>query len=346
MANINDILNDPWGPYTHAEVEAALKAYFTTLEQRISQASPQGGIGLSALSQEVQALLAKADTALQSESDPNVASWAKSQNKPEYNANEVRYNTLLSLKQKLDAMDAAITAASQSGSAGDADNGIEDISASGGVVVITLSSGDTYTIDLNHTHSGYASLSALAAKQDVLYDSTTVSSSGTPNFKTLNGKSLLGAGNLSLSDLGAMPANATVVKAISVNGTDVQLDENGKAAITVSGGGGGISDVTYNNSSIVSNGVAVLDSVIPDVSGKANASELSFTDGTGANADKTTIQLKSGLSRQVLTAHQSLNGRVQSSQVTSIVVLASQSDYDLIQNPDSNTLYLIKESNA
>lgn len=42
---------------------------------------------------------------------------------------------------------------------------------------------------------------------------------------------------------------------------------------------------------------------------KANVGELSITPGTGANADKTTIQLKSGLSATVLTAHQDISGK-------------------------------------
>jgi len=42
---------------------------------------------------------------------------------------------------------------------------------------------------------------------------------------------------------------------------------------------------------------------IPDVSGKANASEMTITPGTGGDTDKTTIQLKSGTSATVLTQH-------------------------------------------
>ena len=46
-----------------------------------------------------------------------------------------------------------------------------------------------------------------------------------------------------------------------------------------------------------------------DLSGYALKSEMSITDGTGTDADKTTIQLKSGLSRQVLIAHQDITGK-------------------------------------
>lgn len=46
-----------------------------------------------------------------------------------------------------------------------------------------------------------------------------------------------------------------------------------------------------------------------DISGKADKSEMSVTNGTGANSDKTTIQLKSGTSATVLKSHQSLAGK-------------------------------------
>lgn len=46
-----------------------------------------------------------------------------------------------------------------------------------------------------------------------------------------------------------------------------------------------------------------------DLSGYALKSEMSITDGTGADSDKTTIQLKSGLSKQVLIAHQDITGK-------------------------------------
>lgn len=42
---------------------------------------------------------------------------------------------------------------------------------------------------------------------------------------------------------------------------------------------------------------------------KANKSEMSVEAGTGANADKTTITLKTGLSATVLTQHQDISGK-------------------------------------
>ena len=50
-------------------------------------------------------------------------------------------------------------------------------------------------------------------------------------------------------------------------------------------------------------------SIINSVAGKAEKSEMSVTPGTGSNADKTTIQLKSGTSATVLTQHQDISGK-------------------------------------
>lgn len=44
--------------------------------------------------------------------------------------------------------------------------------------------------------------------------------------------------------------------------------------------------------------------------GKANKSEMSVVDGSGADADKTTITLKSGTSATVLKSHQDISGKV------------------------------------
>ena len=119
-----DILHDNWGPYTHTEVENALKSYLAALEQRISDAIHEGGIGLEELSQEVRTLLNKANTALQPE---NLASWAKQQNKPGYTVSEITYDNLTTLAQKLAAMDTAIQAAAQSGGV-EPDNEMSDTS--------------------------------------------------------------------------------------------------------------------------------------------------------------------------------------------------------------------------
>lgn len=46
-----------------------------------------------------------------------------------------------------------------------------------------------------------------------------------------------------------------------------------------------------------------------DIEGKANKSEMSVAPGTGADADKTTITLKTGTSATVLTTHQDISGK-------------------------------------
>lgn len=58
-----------------------------------------------------------------------------------------------------------------------------------------------------------------------------------------------------------------------------------------------------------SKGKANADAIAALQTAKAEKSEMSITDGTGSDADKTTIQLKSGLSRQVLTSHQNISGK-------------------------------------
>lgn len=108
-----DILHDNWGPYTHTEVENALKAYLTVLENRINQAIQSGGVGMADLSAEVQALLYKANTALQPES---IAAWAKAQNKPGYTVSEITgVEGFQNLLAKLQDMDQKIQAAAASG---------------------------------------------------------------------------------------------------------------------------------------------------------------------------------------------------------------------------------------
>lgn len=49
--------------------------------------------------------------------------------------------------------------------------------------------------------------------------------------------------------------------------------------------------------------------VTSQISGKADKSEMSVVAGTGADADKTTITLKSGTSATVLTQHQNIRGK-------------------------------------
>ena len=77
-----DILHDNWGPYTHTEVENALKLILQQILNAQEQGVPDGSIGMNALTQQSKELLNKANTALQSETDPTVPSWAKRSNPP------------------------------------------------------------------------------------------------------------------------------------------------------------------------------------------------------------------------------------------------------------------------
>ena len=101
----------------------------------------------------------------------------------------------------------------------------------------------------------------------------------------------------------------------STDGTNVQVkvtQANGKIA--------GV-NITTDSTESVNNKVSSFQAVPNDVHYpseklvkdsldlKANKSEMTVTPGTGANADKTTIQLKTGTSATVLTAHQDITGK-------------------------------------
>ena len=66
-----------------SEVQAALETAAS------AYVKPTTGIPSTDLSSAVQTSLGKADTALQSETDPTVPSWAKASSKPSYTASEV-----------------------------------------------------------------------------------------------------------------------------------------------------------------------------------------------------------------------------------------------------------------
>ena len=61
---------------------------------------------------------------------------------------------------------------------------------------------------------------------------------------------------------------------------------------------------TQNSENYVTSG-----GVYTALAAKANTSEMKFTNGTGANADKVTIQLKSGTTSTVLRTHQNISGK-------------------------------------
>jgi len=112
MAAITDLLNTNWGPYSHTEVEEAIKEKFREIDRALENASSEGGIGYDELSKAVRDLLDLASTALQPGS---IANWAKQPNKPGYTVGEIIYDGLTTLSQKLATMDAAIQQAAASG---------------------------------------------------------------------------------------------------------------------------------------------------------------------------------------------------------------------------------------
>ena len=62
---------------------------FTALAGKGTYSRPQNGIPKTDLESAVQTSLGLADSALQSETDPTVPNWAKADNKPTYNSDEI-----------------------------------------------------------------------------------------------------------------------------------------------------------------------------------------------------------------------------------------------------------------
>lgn len=73
-------------------------------------------------------------------------------------------------------------------------------------------------------------------------------------------------------------------------------------------------------------GMGDVTGLVATLGGKANRSEMSVTPGTGADADKTTIQLKDGTSATVLTAHQDVSGKADTSVVNAALALKADAD--------------------
>ena len=68
-----------------------------------------------------------------------------------------------------------------------------------------------------------------------------------------------------------------------------------------------------------------------DISGKADKSEMSIVDGSGASADKTTITLKSGTSTTVLKEHQDISGKAEKSEMSVTPGTGANADKTTIQ---------------
>ena len=126
----------------------------------------------------------------------------------------------------------------------------------------------------------------ITGKQDVITDLAAIRSGAA-----------LGATALQEHQSLADYAKTADVEAVFATKTDVaaKVDKiEGKSLST--------NDFTNDLKSKLENEVLTAD----DIEGKADKSEMSITPLTGANADKTTIQLKEGTSATVLTEHQSL----------------------------------------
>lgn len=99
-------------------------------------------------------------------------------------------------------------------------------------------------------------------------------------------------------------------------------------------GDGTVTAVKMNNGTPIEpdeNGVVNLGTVITqhqDISGKADKSEMSVVNGTGSNADKTTITLKSGTSAMVLKQHQDISGKANTADLATVATSGSYADLD------------------
>lgn len=78
------------------------------------------------------------------------------------------------------------------------------------------------------------------------------------------------------------------------------------------------------------------------LSTKADKSEMSVTDGTGADADKTTIQLKSGTSATVLKTHQDISGKADKSEMSVTDGTGADADKTTIQLKSGTSATVLK----
>ena len=159
--------------------------------------------------------------------------------------------------------------------------GVADMSSNAdGTVVITLANGDTYTIDLNHEHPQYVESDdladvALSGSYNDLTDKPTIPD--TSSFVTTSTLATALQGKADTSDIPTKVSDLTNDSGFTSNA-------------------GTITGITMNGASKGTSGVVDLGTVITahqDISGKANKSEMSVSNGTGTNAGKTTITLTS-----------------------------------------------------
>jgi len=75
---------------------------------------------------------------------------------------------------------------------------------------------------------------------------------------------------------------------------------------------------------------------------KAEKSEMSITDGTGADAGTSTITLKTGTSKKVLTAHQDISGKANKSEMSVTDGTGADADKTTIQLKDGTSATVLK----
>lgn len=156
----------------------------------------------------------------------------------------------------------------------------------------------SYGASSTNAQSGTAVANAISGKAD------KVSGATTGNFAGLDGNGNITdsgskAGDFATSSQGTKADSA--IQTVKVNGSALTPDANKAVDITVPAAQ---VKSDWNSSSGLSE---ILNK--PDLSVYALKSEMSVVAGTGTDADKTTITLKSGTAATVLTTHQDITGK-------------------------------------
>jgi hypothetical protein len=194
------------------------------------------GYQITYTGEEVQELLDKAGTAVQTETDPTVPSWAKAEEKPTYTATEVGAlpeDTELFSGSYNDLTDKPTIPAAQVNADWNATSGVAKILNKPTIPVVP-SNVSAFTNDAGYittesdpTVPSWAKQSSkpsyavgeISGAQETLVSGT--------NIKTINGNSVLGGGNISIQG-----GDANVIESITFNGGSVPVDSNKNAAIT------------------------------------------------------------------------------------------------------------------
>ena len=229
MAAITDLLNTNWGPYSHTEVEEAIKEKFREIDRALEDASSEGGIGYNELSKAVRDLLDLASTALQPGS---IANWAKQPNKPGYTVGEIIYDGLTTLSQKLAAMDAAIQQAAASGAV-EPDSAMSDSSENAVQNKIVKAYIDAVSLRLDTLIGSNNVQGVIDTFNEVKAFLAGINTSDPTLYNTL--QTLNTNINNLQNTLSSKANDNAVVKSISVNGTPQTKDGSGNVNISVQG---------------------------------------------------------------------------------------------------------------